>query len=202
MSGPEAGDFWGQSWSEEFFGEGADRPETWCRTDMFRYYRLSLTGVYHCWEKCPIPRPGSFPQSLRRKIVYFCLRRRNHTRPWKSTSEAFAFHQKTRGKTHSSIENQPESLQSCVSIIPNRVIIAYTNNNRQHIYGSVPRVPTPPPPPPMVSPPPLPPPTTGGGESSLSNSLLKKLHLWHFLAKSRGEPFGGSQKQILKRPFP
>ena len=74
--------------------------------------------------------------------------------------------------------------------------------NYIYIYGSVPRVPTPPPPPMVSPPPPSPPPPQGEGESSLSNSLLKKLHLWHFLAKSRGEPFGGSQKQILKRPFP
>ena len=28
--------------------------------------------------------------------------------------------------------------------------------------------------------------------------FIKKIHLWHFLARSRGEPFGSSQNQILK----
>ena len=45
-------------------------------------------------------------------------------------------------------------------------------------------------------PPPWYPPHHRGGESSLCGSLLKKLRLGHFLAKSRGEPFGGSQNQI------
>ena len=43
-------------------------------------------------------------------------------------------------------------------------------------------------------PPPPPPHHRGeGGEF-----FVKKPHLWHFLAKSRGKPFGGSQNQILK----